>query len=133
MRELPLGFVLAPPCEHRLAEDVVEDLVPDGTALVDRAQDAALGQRRQHRYQLGFGDLAEVGEIGDFVGDLRPRWRDEVVEDPGGDILLLGREVGHGALEMLLDDVLRTAEPVDRLYAELRWSPKRAPPPRGAA
>jgi hypothetical protein len=38
----------------------------------------ALGKGRQHRYQLGFGDLAEVGEIGDswaiFVPDGVTRW-----------------------------------------------------------
>ena len=51
----------------------------------------------------------------DLVRDLRPGRRHEVVEEPRGDVLLLGGELGHRALEMLLDDVLRAPEALERL------------------
>ena len=47
--------------------------------------------------------------------DLRPGRRHEVVEEPGGDVLLGRRQLGHGSLEVLLHDVLGAAEPIERL------------------
>ena len=38
-----------------------------------------------------------------------------MVEHPRGDVLLLGVELGHRPLEVLLDDVPRAAEPLERL------------------
>jgi len=43
-------------------------------------------------------------------------------EDPPGDVLLLGRELGHRALEMLLDDVARTSERLDGRCPQRRRS-----------
>ncbi len=69
-------------------------------------------------WSSGSETLAKVGEVGDIVGDLRPRGRDEMVEEPRGNVLLLGGELRHRAFEVLLDDVLGTAERVERLGAQ---------------
>ncbi len=131
--ELALGLVVRAPGEHRLGEDVVEDLVADVAALLERAQDPPVGERRQHGTELVHGHASEVGEVRELVRDLRSRRRDEVVEEPRRDVLLLGRKRVHGALEVLLDDVLRAAEALERRHAEDVRARPRAPPPRGAA
>ena len=47
--------------------------------------------------------------------DLRPRRGDEVVEQPRGDVLLLRRQLGQRALQMLVDDVPGATEALERL------------------
>ena len=114
-----VGLVLGPPREHRLREHVVEDLVPDLTALLERAQDSAARQLEEHRLHLRHRDVAELGEVGGVVRDLRPRRCHEVVEEPGCDVLLVLGELRHRAFEMLFDDVLRTPETLERRSAQL--------------
>ena len=113
--ELPVGLMASPPREHRLCEHVVEDLVPKGSPLLERAQDPAPRQRREHGSELLLRDSSEVDEIVELVRDLRARRRHEMVEESSCDVLLVGTEHRHRALEMLLDDLLRAAEPLERL------------------
>ena len=56
----------------------------------------------------------EGREIGHLVRDLRPRRRDEMIEEPGGDLLLLRPESVDRAFEMIRDDLARSAELVQR-------------------
>ena len=114
----PLRPVPRAPREHRLREDVVEDLVAHGAALVERAQDAPVGEHREHRREHVLRHLAEVREVGRLVRDLRPGRRDEVVEEPRRDVLLLRRELRERTLEVLLDDVARASQPGERRGAE---------------
>ena len=86
--QLPVGDVRSPPGEHRLGKDVVEDLVPGAGALLHRAQDPPLRQRREDRLQPSTGTPAELSEVGHVVRDLRAGGRNEVVEEPGSDVLL---------------------------------------------
>ena len=62
--------------------------------------------------------MTEVGEVGDLVCDLRSRRRDQVVEEACRDVLLLRRQLGERPLQVLLDDVLCAAEPLERLHAQ---------------
>ena len=116
--DLALGSVAGAPREHRLREHVVEDLVPLLAAFLHGAEDSAVGECRQHRPELLGRDVAEVLEVRDLVRDLRPGGGDEVVEEPRRDILLLRRQLGHCALEVLLDDLRGSAEPLERLDAQ---------------
>ena len=97
----------------------MEDLVADVAALLDGSQDAPLGERPEHRVKLFERDAAEVGEVGDLVRDLRSGGSDEVVEEPSGDVLLLRCQLGERPFEVLLDDVLRAAETLERLDAKM--------------
>ena len=120
--ELPLDLALRamprPPGEDRLPEHVVEDLVPDVATLLDSAQDAPLRQRGQDGLQLLRRDPPELREVGDLVGELRPRWRHEMVEEPCCEVFLVAREFGHRSFEMLLDDALRASESRERRRAK---------------
>ena len=101
-----------PPGQHRVGEHVVEDLVarPAAVLAVHLAQDPLVPERLEHRPELGLVDRRVLGEIGRAVRDLRPRRRDEAVEDARGDVLLRRPEPGERALEMLTDDRLGAAE-----------------------
>ena len=88
--ELAIGLMLRPPREHRLRKDVVKDLVAQAAAFLERTQNPAVRQRREHGLEVVAGTPAEIDEIVELVGDLRARGGDEVVEDPRGDILLAG-------------------------------------------
>ena len=108
------------PGEHRLREHVVEDLVPRRCRL-RRASAGCDGRRASPSTGRSSttGTRPKFGEVRDLVGDLRPRRRHEVVEDPRGDVLLRRRQLGHRAFEVLLDDVLRATEALERLHATL--------------
>ena len=88
---------------------------------------------REHWLQLLLRNPAEVREIGHFVRDLRSRGGDEVVEEPRGDVLLLGRQLRHRAFEMLLDDVPGAPEPLQSRRPAAHPSPPHALRPRAAA
>ena len=117
---LALEPPLAPPGEHRVGEHVVEDLVarPAAVLALHLAQDPLVPERLEHRPELVLVDGRVVGEIGRAVRDLRPRRRDEVVEDARRDVLLLGPEPGERAVEMLANDRLGPAELDQRLQPE---------------
>ncbi len=131
--QLAIGLVLGTPREHRLGEDVVEDLVADVTSLLDRAQDPELGEPIEHGRDHGHRRACKVGEIGDVVCDLRAGRRHQMIEEPRRDVLLLHRELRHCACEVLLDDVLCAAETSRASRLEGRPRPLLAPPPRSAA
>ena len=121
------------PGEHRLGQDVVEDLVAHVAALLERAQDPSLGEGVERPDAAPRRDAPEVREVRDLVRDLRPGRRDEVVEEARGDVLLLRRELLERTLQMLLDDVLCASEPLERLRAERVRARSLAPRPRSAA
>src|SRR5207247_8997031 len=54
-----------------------------------------------------------------FVCDARPRGRDQVVEERPRDVLLVRREVAQRTLDVVLDDLLCAAEPLERRNTEL--------------
>ena len=89
------------PGEHRLRQDVVEDLEP---AAVVPAHDAVFRQRPEDRRDIGLGDTGVLGEVGGLLSDLGSGRRHEVVEQPRGDVLLGRLQRCEGALEVVGDD-----------------------------
>ena len=118
-RELALDLALRtmprPPREHGLGEDVVEDLVADVAALVERAQDPAVGEDREHRFELVARrrlpkSARSESSCAIFVPDGVTRW----LKSRAATSFCSRRERVHRALEVLLDDVLRSAEAFER-------------------
>ena len=114
--ELPRGLVLGPPREHRLREHVVEDLVADAAALLERAQDPALARAWRARAAARRPGPApksarSATSCAIFVPDGVTRW----LKSRAATSFCVRRQLRHRALEMLLDDVLRTAETLERL------------------
>ena len=105
----PLGIVTTLPAEHCAREDVVEDL--PAAALVG-PQDAVPREGRRDRVDLTRGDAGEL-RIRCLVCDLRARRRDEVVEEPGGDVALRGVERLDRALEVVGHDLPGAAEQLE--------------------
>ena len=58
-----------------------------------------------HRLDGVLRRARELGQIGGLVRDLRPRRRDEVVEEACGDLALVGRQRVDRAFEMIGDDL----------------------------
>src|SRR6266567_5996095 len=117
--ELPLGLVLRPPGEHGLGEDIVEDLVARAFRPVLRGTDDPLfDEPLEHVLRLGLSDRCVAGEIAGPMGDLHARRSDEMVVHRGRGVLLVRRELCHRAIQMILDDVRRTAELAQSLEPE---------------
>ena len=76
-------------------------------------------QRPEDGCDIGFGDTGVLGEVGRLLRDLGSGRRHEVVEQPGGDVLLRRLQRREGALEVVGDDPAAAAEPVEGLDAEL--------------
>ena len=116
LRCLLLAQLRLPPLEDRLGEDVVEELVAASRLAgwrSDGAEDAAAlaaAELLEHGRDLRLGPLRPLGEVGGRVGDLRLRAGDEEAEEVGGDGLLGGRELAERFEQVVLDDLLRTAE-----------------------
>ena len=108
-------LVLGAPREHRLREDVVEDLVADRAALLD-----ASGGSAARRASTSTGAASSTGtspksarseiSCAIFVPDGVTRW----LKSRAAMSFCVRRELGHRAFEMLLDDVLRAAETLER-------------------
>ena len=116
--DLPLGLVSRPPGEHGVGQDVVIDLVARqiGAAYAgDRPEDALSRQQRQYRLKLLRRRAQIAGKVGRVVRDLGSRWRHEMVEDRGRDVLLLVVERGERLLQVVADDLLRSPELFERL------------------
>ena len=116
LEALPLQLPAAAPREHRLGEDVVEDLVALAAArgAVDRAEDPLAVERREHRAHQLFRHRRVLGEIARALRDLRTGRRDEVVEHLRGDVLLLRNELVERALDVRAYDCPCPAEPAQR-------------------
>ena len=104
-----LGPMPRAPRQHRVGEHVVEDLEANGAGLLERAQDAGIGQRVENGSHLLLGHVSEVGKIRSLVRDLRARGGHEVVEEPRRDVLLRRRQLVECTLEMVFDDPLSTS------------------------
>src|SRR6266508_93803 len=118
--ESALRFEARAPREHRVREDVVEDLVArcGGTVRRAGAHDPLGGQPLQYLGGLVLFDGCVAGEIAYAVRDLRSRGRDEEVVHRSRRALFAERQLRHRPLEMVLDDVLRPAELVQRRETE---------------
>jgi hypothetical protein len=116
--ELACRLMLGAPRENGLREHIVKDLVAHATAFLDRAKDPAIREPGQDRLDVRRRHAGEVGEVGDVVRDLGAGRSDQMVEEARCDVLLLVRELGHGALEVLLDDVLRASELLESVRAQ---------------
>src|SRR5262245_26434760 len=113
-RERGLRIVARPPGEHRVSEDVVEDLVAVAGGMAvspERSQDAFVRERLENRLELTLSERRVAGEVGDPVRDLRTRGRDEMAEDIRCGVSLRRREGCQGSLEVALDDRLSPTEP----------------------
>src|SRR5262249_29419974 len=115
----PLGIVhrtlrleARPPREHRVRENVVEDLVLRGARAVRRARadDALGGESAQDVLGFLLVDGRVAGEVAHALRDLRPRRRDEEVVHRRRGALLTGRELGHLTLQVVLDDLRGAAQ-----------------------
>ena len=118
------------PAQDGSGQDVVEDLPP--TRLVP-AEDPMSRERLDDRRDGVLRRPREGREIGHLVRDLRPRRRDEMIEEPGGDLLLLRPESVDRAFEMIRDDLARSAELVQRGNPQGRSILERARRPTSAA
>ena len=116
--ELAIGLMLRTPRKHRLCEDIVKDLVPNVPGLLDRPQNAPFGENFESRTQLRDRDVSEVSEVGDFVRNLRARGCDEMIEEPARDVLLLRRKIFECAVQVLLDNALGAAKPLEGSFSK---------------
>ena len=117
--ELPFRLVLRPPGQHRLGEDVVEDLVARALCPVFGGTNYALfDEALKHALGFRLPDRRVAGEIAGPVGDFHARWGDEMVVHRGGSVLLLRRELCHCPFQVILDDVRRAAELAQGLQPE---------------
>ena len=102
-----LGVVAALPAEHSSGQDVVEDLPP--AALVG-TQDAVARERGRDPGDLAGRGNGELREVGRLVRDLRSGWRDEMVEQPRGDLPLRRAERRDRPLEVIGNHLCGAAE-----------------------
>ena len=104
--ELTLALVAAAPREHRLSKHVVVDLVAGSASVCRRrAQDSFGYERREHRLELSLRDPGIASEVRRRMGDLCPGRRHQVVEDGGGDVLLLHRQRFESTVEVYPHDL----------------------------
>jgi hypothetical protein len=109
--ELAHPLVLCPPGEHAAAEDVVVDLVARVPVVRSgRAEHALSRQRGEDGLEVVLGDARIACEVCGLVSDLRARWRDQVVEDPGSDVAIGRGEIAERSVEVVADDLLCSTE-----------------------
>ncbi len=115
----PRRLVLGGPGQERLGQQVVVDLeARPAVAAGDVAQDPLACQRVQDRPHGGLVDAGVAGQVRLDVRDLAARRGDQVVEGPGGDLLLAAVEGGEGAADVLAGHALRATEPGQRVGAQ---------------
>ena len=95
----------------------MEDLIPP--ALVG-PQDAVLDEGREHRAHRRLRGPGELRQVRSLVRDLRPRRRDEMVEEERRERLLLRRQRFDRTLQVVGDDLARAAELLQRRRAQGR-------------
>ena len=116
--ELAVVQVPCTPVEHCAGEHIVVDLV---RVLAGGPHDtrATGGELSQNGFDGCRGRSGVFGEIVDAMRDLRSRRGNEVPEQRGCELLLVGAQGVEGVIEMRADDPLCAAEALERLEPKL--------------
>ena len=102
----------------------MENLIARRSRLVGRrryqAQDADgwVGESVQHGGELRLRQLGIPGQVGDGMGDLGARRRDQIVEDARRGLLFTQRQQAHHLVQVRPHDALGSTQAAQRLQPQ---------------